>query len=133
ARRNAPRAACRRAASGTDVNREADALSSWLVQHAYPCWWSRGVDHVRGGFHESLQLDGEPSGETRRARLYPRQIYAFSVAAELGSSGVALRRVVTSMAARGAKRGARVCILARSTRSRSPPSSVGRDLRQRRF
>jgi mannose/cellobiose epimerase-like protein (N-acyl-D-glucosamine 2-epimerase family) len=71
------------------VNREADALSSWLLQHAYPCWWSRGVDHVRGGFHESLRLDGKPSGETRRARLYPRQIYAFSVAGELGWSGPA--------------------------------------------
>ena len=69
------------------MKREADALSSWLVQHAYPCWYSRGVDHVRGGFHESLRLDGEPSGETRRARLYPRQIYAFSVAGELGWSG----------------------------------------------
>ena len=71
------------------MSREANALSRWLVQHAYPCWWSHGVDHVRGGFHESLRLDGEPSGETRRARLYPRQIYAFSVAAELGWSGPA--------------------------------------------
>jgi mannose/cellobiose epimerase-like protein (N-acyl-D-glucosamine 2-epimerase family) len=75
------------------VNREADALSSWLIQHGYPCWWSRGVDHARGGFHESLRLDGEPSGETRRARLYPRQIYAFSVAAELGWSGPAAAAV----------------------------------------
>ena len=71
------------------MNRDAGLLSRWLTQHAYPCWWSRGVDHVRGGFHESLQLDGEPSGETRRARLYPRQIFAFSVAAELGWSGPA--------------------------------------------
>jgi mannose/cellobiose epimerase-like protein (N-acyl-D-glucosamine 2-epimerase family) len=75
------------------VSREADALSSWLVQHAYPCWWSRGVDHVRGGFQESLRLDGEPSGEARRARLYPRQIYAFSVAAKLGWSGPAVAAV----------------------------------------
>jgi mannose/cellobiose epimerase-like protein (N-acyl-D-glucosamine 2-epimerase family) len=67
----------------------ASALSSWLVQHAYPCWWSRGVDHDGGGFHESLQLDGTPSGEARRARLYPRQIYAFSVAGTLGWSGPA--------------------------------------------
>jgi mannose-6-phosphate isomerase len=71
------------------VKREAEALSSWLVRHAYPCWWSRGVDHARGGFHESLRLDGQPAGEPRRARLYPRQIYAFSVAAELGWSGPA--------------------------------------------
>lgn len=69
--------------------READALSTWLIEHAYPCWWSRGVDHVHGGFHESLRLDGEPSGEARRARLYPRQIYAFSVAGDLGWSGPA--------------------------------------------
>jgi mannose/cellobiose epimerase-like protein (N-acyl-D-glucosamine 2-epimerase family) len=67
----------------------ANALSSWLVQHAYPCWWSRGVDHDGGGFHESLRLDGTPSGEARRARLYPRQIYAFSVAHDLGWSGPA--------------------------------------------
>ncbi len=64
-------------------------LSNWLVQHAYPCWWSRGVDHAGGGFHESLRLDGTPSGEARRARLYPRQIYAFSIAGELGWSGPA--------------------------------------------
>jgi mannose-6-phosphate isomerase len=81
------------------VSCEADALSSWLVQHAYPCWWSRGVDHVRGGFQESLRLDGEPSGETRRARLYPRQIYAFSVAAELGWSGPAKDAVRQGLAA----------------------------------
>ena len=81
------------------MNREADALSSWLVQHAYPCWWSRGVDHIRGGFHESLRLDGEPSDETRRARLYPRQIYAFSVAGELGWSGPAAEAVRQGLAA----------------------------------
>jgi mannose/cellobiose epimerase-like protein (N-acyl-D-glucosamine 2-epimerase family) len=75
------------------VKREADALSRWLIEDAYPCWWLRGVDHVRGGFHESLQLDGEPSGEMRRARLYPRQIYAFSVAAELGWSGPAAEAI----------------------------------------
>jgi mannose/cellobiose epimerase-like protein (N-acyl-D-glucosamine 2-epimerase family) len=71
------------------VNSDADALSSWLVRHAYPCWWARGVDRVHGGFHESLRQDGKPSGETRRARLYPRQIYAFSVAGELGWRGPA--------------------------------------------
>ena len=71
------------------MKQEAAALSTWLIQHAYPCWWSRGVDHANGGFHESLRLDGEPSGEARRARLYPRQIYAFSVAGELGWSGPA--------------------------------------------
>jgi mannose/cellobiose epimerase-like protein (N-acyl-D-glucosamine 2-epimerase family) len=67
----------------------ANALSSWLIQQAYPCWWSNGVDHERGGFHESLRQDGTPSGEARRARLYPRQIYSFSVSGDLGWSGPA--------------------------------------------
>ena len=81
------------------MNREADALSSWLVQQAYPCWWSHGVDHAHGGFHESLRQDGEPSGETRRARLYPRQIYAFSVAGQLGWPGPAADAVRQGFAA----------------------------------
>jgi mannose/cellobiose epimerase-like protein (N-acyl-D-glucosamine 2-epimerase family) len=75
----------------------ANALSSWLVQQAYPCWWSHGVDHTGGGFHESLRLDATPSGEARRARLYPRQIYSFSVAAELGWSGPAADAVRQGM------------------------------------
>ena len=66
-----------------------NVLLSWIVQHAYPCWWSRGVDHAGGGFHENLHLDGTPSGEARRARLYPRQIYAFAMAGELGWPGPA--------------------------------------------
>jgi mannose-6-phosphate isomerase len=75
------------------VNSATLALSSWLIQQAYPCWGSRGVDHAHGGFHESLRQDGKPSGETRRARLYPRQIYAFSVAGELGWPGPAVEVV----------------------------------------
>ncbi len=77
----------------------AEGLSSWLIEHAYPCWWSHGVDHARGGFHESLRQDGEPSGETRRARLYPRQIYAFAAARELGWTGPAADAVRQGTAA----------------------------------
>jgi mannose/cellobiose epimerase-like protein (N-acyl-D-glucosamine 2-epimerase family) len=68
-------------------------LSEWLVQHAYPLWWSRGIDHAGGGFHESLRQDATPSGETRRARLYPRQMYAFSIAGDLGWTGAAEQAV----------------------------------------
>jgi mannose/cellobiose epimerase-like protein (N-acyl-D-glucosamine 2-epimerase family) len=64
-------------------------LAHWLIEDAYPCWWSRGIDRTHGGFHESLGLDGAPSGEARRARLYPRQIYSFSVAGDLGWKGPA--------------------------------------------
>lgn len=64
-------------------------LKSWLLAAAYPMWWERGADHEAGGFHERLTLDGTPTGEARRARLHPRQIYAFGIARELGWDGPA--------------------------------------------
>ncbi len=54
--------------------------------HAYEVWWTRGADQVRGGFHESLHLDATPTDESRRARLHPRQIFAYAHATELGWS-----------------------------------------------
>lgn len=68
---------------------EADhRLKRWLVEDAYPTWWRRGADTVHGGFHERLQQSGEPSDEPRRARLHPRQIYAFGLADDLGHDGL---------------------------------------------
>jgi mannose/cellobiose epimerase-like protein (N-acyl-D-glucosamine 2-epimerase family) len=43
-------------------------LISWLLEDAYPLWAARGVDTVRGGFHERLTLAGEPTDDARRAR-----------------------------------------------------------------
>lgn len=63
------------------------SLKDWLLEDAYRIWWTRGADHGRGGFHERLLPDGDTSEEPRRARLHPRQIYAFSIADELGWSG----------------------------------------------
>lgn len=62
-------------------------LKVWLIEAAYPLWWSIGADHTRGGYHESLQLDGQPTEEPRRARLHPRQMWAFNLADEVGWSG----------------------------------------------
>jgi mannose-6-phosphate isomerase len=74
----------------SDALREARdlsaALKSWLPD-AFTLWWERGADHENGGFHERLKLDGSPTGEPRRARLHPRQIYCFSLADELGWQG----------------------------------------------
>jgi mannose-6-phosphate isomerase len=74
----------------TDAVRESKelcaSLKSWL-DDAYTLWWERGADHERGGFHERLQQDGSAAAEPRRARLHPRQIYAYSVADELGWDG----------------------------------------------
>src|ERR1700738_3550691 len=62
-------------------------LVSWLLEAAYPIWSARGIDSVRGGFQERLTLSGEPTDDARRARVLPRQIYAFSRAPALGWRG----------------------------------------------
>src|SRR6266704_4460437 len=62
-------------------------LVSWLLEAAYPIWSTRGIDSVRGGFQERLTLSGEPTEDARRARVQPRQIYAFSRAPALGWKG----------------------------------------------
>jgi mannose/cellobiose epimerase-like protein (N-acyl-D-glucosamine 2-epimerase family) len=62
-------------------------LKSWLLNDAYGVWWTLGADLQNGGFHERLRMDGTATGEPRRARLHPRQMYAYSVADELGWSG----------------------------------------------
>jgi mannose/cellobiose epimerase-like protein (N-acyl-D-glucosamine 2-epimerase family) len=64
-----------------------DTLKSWLLNDAYPVWWARGYDHARGGFHEKLNLDGSPFDAPRRARVQPRQVFAYAVAGELGWDG----------------------------------------------
>lgn len=63
-------------------------LARWLVDDAYPFWWSRGADRQHGGFHERLGQDGQPLNEPRRARLHPRQMFAFSLADDLGHDGM---------------------------------------------
>ena len=62
-------------------------LIRWLLEAAYPLWATRGVDHARGGFHERLTQAGEPTDDMRRARVQPRQIFAFARAPALGWSG----------------------------------------------
>lgn len=63
-------------------------LLRWLVEDAYPLWWSRGADRENGGFHERLEQNGQPCNEPRRARLHPRQMFAFSLADDLGHDGI---------------------------------------------
>jgi mannose-6-phosphate isomerase len=64
-----------------------ETLKRWLLDEAYAIWWSQGADHERGGFHERLHLDGSATGEPRRARLQPRQIYAYSTSDDLAWNG----------------------------------------------
>jgi mannose-6-phosphate isomerase len=62
-------------------------LTSWLVDAAYPLWSTRGIDAVRGGFQERLTLAGDPTDDARRARVQPRQVYAFARASSFGWKG----------------------------------------------
>jgi mannose/cellobiose epimerase-like protein (N-acyl-D-glucosamine 2-epimerase family) len=62
-------------------------LIDWLRHGAYPIWSSYGVDAHNGGFQERLSQDGTPLAEPRRARVQPRQIYAFARAPHLGWRG----------------------------------------------
>lgn len=56
-----------------------------MFHAALPFWARVGVDHDRGGFHEVLDLAGEPIvGATRRLRVPCRQIYVYAHAATLG-------------------------------------------------
>lgn len=62
-------------------------LIDWLRHRAYPIWSTAGVDARSGAFQERLSQDGTPLAEPRRARVQPRQIYAFARALHLGWHG----------------------------------------------
>jgi mannose/cellobiose epimerase-like protein (N-acyl-D-glucosamine 2-epimerase family) len=72
-------------------------LTSWLLDAAYPLWSTRGIDSVRGGFQERLTLSGEPTDDARRARVQPRQVYAFARAPALGWKGDATGAVAQGL------------------------------------
>lgn len=76
-----------------------DTLVAWALDHAYPLWWEQGYDHDRGGFHEKLDQTGRPVDAARRARVQPRQIYAYAVAPDLGWTGPADAIVEKALAA----------------------------------
>lgn len=62
-------------------------LLDWLLNDAYPLWSVAGVDPTSGGFVESLDQDGRPRPDPRRARVQTRQVYCFAQAPQLGWRG----------------------------------------------
>jgi mannose/cellobiose epimerase-like protein (N-acyl-D-glucosamine 2-epimerase family) len=62
-------------------------LVAWLIGSAYPLWAKNGIDAQNGGFIETLGQNGTGLPHPRRARVHPRQIYAFSQAQALGWDG----------------------------------------------
>jgi mannose/cellobiose epimerase-like protein (N-acyl-D-glucosamine 2-epimerase family) len=59
-------------------------LVAWLNDSAYPLWAQNGIDAQNGGFIETLGQNGVGLPHPRRARVHPRQIYAFAQAPGLG-------------------------------------------------
>jgi mannose/cellobiose epimerase-like protein (N-acyl-D-glucosamine 2-epimerase family) len=62
-------------------------LTQWLVGSAYPLWSRGGIDASNGGFVEAIDQDGVPLAWPRRARIHPRQMYAFAHARIVGWQG----------------------------------------------
>ena len=62
-------------------------LVRWLAQSAYPFWAARGIDARNGGFIETLAQNGSDLAAPRRARVQPRQIFAFAKAPRFGWRG----------------------------------------------
>ncbi|MDP8985129.1 MAG: AGE family epimerase/isomerase [Pseudomonadota bacterium] len=62
-------------------------LTTWLRDAAYPLWAAHGIDPRNGGFIETLAQDGTGLPHPRRARVHPRQIYAFAQAPGFGWNG----------------------------------------------
>jgi mannose/cellobiose epimerase-like protein (N-acyl-D-glucosamine 2-epimerase family) len=62
-------------------------LVDWLRDAVYPLWSQNGIDPVSGGFVEALDQNGAALAWARRARVQPRQVYAFAQARRLGWHG----------------------------------------------
>lgn len=62
-------------------------LKSWLFDHALPIWWEVGGDVAKGGFYETVGLDGKPVDVPRRTRVAARQVYSYALAQRMGYPG----------------------------------------------
>jgi mannose-6-phosphate isomerase len=72
-----------------DLSRSTERLTQWAAHEAFPLWGEAGVDRTFGGFHEKIDDDGRPVDVARRARVQPRQVFAFGHATGLGWDGPA--------------------------------------------
>ncbi len=64
-----------------------DRLKAWLFDCALPLWSAVGVDRVRGGFAERIDLSGRAVEGPRRVRVAARQTWVFATAGKLGWTG----------------------------------------------
>lgn len=64
-----------------------DRLKGWLFDDALPLWAAVGIDRVRGGFFERIDLAGRAVEGPRRVRVAARQTWVFATAGALGWTG----------------------------------------------
>ena len=81
-----------RPARETDPERElmsilAKSARKWLSEEALPLWWNKGFDWQTGTWRESLNQEGQPTEQDRRARVQGRQTYVFALADCMNISG----------------------------------------------
>jgi mannose/cellobiose epimerase-like protein (N-acyl-D-glucosamine 2-epimerase family) len=69
------------------ASRASAALKRWLFDVALPLWWNEGADHIAGGFHEAISLNGRPLARPHRARVIARQAFSYCEAGRLGWHG----------------------------------------------
>jgi mannose-1-phosphate guanylyltransferase/mannose-6-phosphate isomerase len=67
----------------------AKRVRHWLFEETLPLWSTAGVDRQYGGFYEALTFQGQPVIRDKRMRTMARQIYAFSIAGQMGWQGPA--------------------------------------------
>jgi mannose-6-phosphate isomerase len=70
-----------------ELTRHAVALRRWLFEQAFPLWWEVGADRTGGGFHEAIDLEGNPVARPHRARSIARQAFSYCEAGRLGWDG----------------------------------------------
>jgi mannose/cellobiose epimerase-like protein (N-acyl-D-glucosamine 2-epimerase family) len=71
----------------TQLAEQSGRLRRWLLDEALPLWWTTGVDHTMGGFHEAIGMDGRPVVANRRARVQARQIFSYATGGAMGWAG----------------------------------------------
>lgn len=68
-------------------------LTRWLLDGAFPLWWTTGGDRKNGGFFEKIAQDGTAVEAPRRTFVTARHIYSYAMAVRLGWSGPAIKVV----------------------------------------
>jgi mannose/cellobiose epimerase-like protein (N-acyl-D-glucosamine 2-epimerase family) len=60
-------------------------LNSWLLNTAFPLWFTKGFDATTQLFHENLDRDFQITNDTQRSMVQARQIYCVSAMIENGA------------------------------------------------